>query len=118
MHYNEFLKTKNKQIKFVGKTFDKNQINNNLFDNQKDVVLWACKKGKCAIFLDTGLGKTFILLEYARLLNENTLIISPLSVARQTVNEAKKISIKLKYVRNQNEIFYGNWQRSFSSLKI
>ncbi len=104
MEYKEFLKTKNNRIIAVGKEIDKKQINKILFDYQKDVVQWACKKGKCAIFLDTGLGKTFILLEYARLLNEKTLIISPLSVARQTVNEAKKINIELKYIRNQNEI--------------
>jgi DNA modification methylase len=104
MEYEEFLKNKNNRIVYFGKHFEKNKINNILFDYQKDVVIWACKKGKCAIFLDTGLGKTFVLLEYARLLNEKTLIISPLSVARQTVNEAKKININLKYIRNQSEI--------------
>jgi DNA modification methylase/ERCC4-related helicase len=104
MEYKEFLEKKNTKIISQGKDIDKNNIHNKLFDYQKDVVLWACKKGKCAIFLDTGLGKTFILLEYARLLNEKTLIISPLSVARQTVNEAKKIDIDLKYVRNEIEI--------------
>jgi DNA modification methylase len=102
--YEDFLVSKNKRIISIGKEINKSDINNILFDYQKDVVLWACKKGRCAIFLDTGLGKTFILLEYARLMNEKTLIISPLSVARQTVNEAKKINIELKYVRNQIEV--------------
>lgn len=104
MKYNEFLEKKNNRVVASGIQIDKNQIHDMLFDYQKDCVIWACKKGKCAIFLDTGLGKTFILLEYARLLNEKTLIISPLSVAKQTSNEAKKIDIDLQYVRDQNEI--------------
>jgi len=53
--------------------------------------------------LDTGLGKTFIQLEWARLLGENTLIIAPLSVARQTIREAKKIDIEIRYIRHQSE---------------
>ena len=47
-----------------------------LFDFQKDVVLWSLKKGRAAIFLDTGLGKTFCQLEWARLLGEKTLIVA------------------------------------------
>lgn len=104
MTYQEFLEKKNNKILFHGKEINKNNIHKMLFDYQKDVVYWACKKGRCAIFLDTGLGKTFILLEYARLLNEKTLIVSPLSVARQTVNEAKKINIDLKYIRHQEDL--------------
>ncbi len=104
MEYEKFLKIKNNKIIAKGKQIGKKKVNDKLFDYQKDCVVWACKKGRCAIFLDTGLGKTFIALEYARLLEEKTLIVSPLSVARQTVNEAKKISIDLKYIKNQNEI--------------
>jgi len=75
-----------------------------LFDFQRDVTFWAIKKGKAAVFLDTGLGKTFIQLEWARLLNEKTLIIAPLSVAKQTVREALKISIDVNYVRSQDQV--------------
>lgn len=104
MDYAEFLKSKNRRIANYGKTIDKAIIHNLLFDYQKDVVQWAVKKGRCAIFLDTGLGKTFIALEYARIINEKTLIIAPLSVARQTVREAQKIDIEVKYVRNKSEL--------------
>jgi len=75
-----------------------------LFDFQRDVTFWAIKKGRAAVFLDTGLGKTFIQLEWARLLNEKTLIIAPLSVAKQTVREALKINIDVNYVRNQDQV--------------
>lgn len=115
MEYEKFLKIKNNRIISDGKKIKKKDIHNNLFDYQKDCVVWACKKGNCAMFLDTGLGKTFIALEYARLLNEKTLIISPLSVARQTVNEAKKINMNLNYIRrqcdiNDNKVFITNYE--------
>ena len=104
MNYQEFLSTKQHKIGDCGKHTFRSDIHNKLFEWQKDIVLWATKKGLAAIFLDTGLGKTFIQLEWARLMGENTLIVAPLSVARQTVREAHKIDIEIKYVRSQSEI--------------
>lgn len=54
--------------------------------------------------LDTGLGKTYAQLEWARLIGEKTLIIAPLSVARQTVRMAENIGIHVQYVRNQADV--------------
>ena len=101
--YQDFLKSKIIKQSFNGKDIDPGQINKLLFDFQRDVTTWAIKKGKAAVFLNTGLGKTFIQLEWARLLGEKTLIIAPLSVARQTVREAKKIDLEINYVRTQDE---------------
>lgn len=102
--YQKFLQSKRKSVKPVGIDIDYNLINQKLFKWQRDIVLWAAKKGRCAVFLDTGLGKTFIQIEWARLLNENALIIAPLSVARQTVREGHKIDIDVRYVRSQDEV--------------
>jgi len=112
-NYKEFLKTKQYRISNQGKEIGRDLINSKLFEWQKDIVQWALRKGRCAIFLDTGLGKTFIQLEWARLLNENTLIIAPLSVARQTVREAHKLDLDIKYIRNQpdsNGIWITNYE--------
>jgi DNA modification methylase len=100
-NYTDFLSTKRKKAQSVGIEIERDQINPILFDFQKDIVKWAVKKGRAAVFLDTGLGKTFIQLEWARLLNVPTLIIAPLSVARQTVRESKKINVNVEYVRLQ-----------------
>jgi len=108
MKYQQFLSGKERKIHNYGIKIDKDSIHSKLFDWQKDIVLWACKKGKCAVFLDTGLGKTFIQLEWARLLSVNTLIIAPLSVARQTAREAQKIDIEIRYIRSQSEITPNN----------
>jgi DNA modification methylase len=104
MEYIDFIKSKKYRLKPNGINIELDQVNEKLFDFQKDIVKWACKKGRCAIFLDTGLGKTFVQLEFARLINKRTIIIAPLSVARQTVREAKKINIDVQYVREQSEV--------------
>lgn len=50
MNYQEFLKSKNKRIDNQGIDIDITQVNDKLFDYQKDIVRWAVKKGRCAIF--------------------------------------------------------------------
>lgn len=66
----------------------------NLFDYQKDITAIAIQKQKYAIFADCGLGKTLMLLEFARHCAKQTkgkvLIVSPLMVVQQTLSEAKK----------------------------
>jgi len=106
--YDEFLSRKSSILQPVGMEIDEKQVNPLLFPFQRDVVRWAVKKGRAAIFLDTGLGKTFIQLEWARLVGKKTLIIAPLSVARQTVREGAKIGLDVHYVRSQNEVT-GDW---------
>jgi superfamily II DNA or RNA helicase len=68
-----------------------------MFDFQKHVSKVAIKKGRCAVFLDTGLGKTIIELttavNYLRHTNKPVLIITPLAVAFQFIKEAEKFGI-------------------------
>jgi superfamily II DNA or RNA helicase len=104
MDYQRFLETKRHKIADSGIAIMPEAIHPKLFDWQKDIVVWALRKGKAAIFLDTGLGKTFIQLEWARLLGHQSLIIAPLSVARQTTREGQKIGLDVRYVRGQHEV--------------
>lgn len=68
-----------------------------MFDYQKHVSEYAIRKGRCAVFLDTGLGKTIIELSIAQNYAEHTrkpvLIVTPLAVAFQFVQEATKFGI-------------------------
>lgn len=98
-NYQEFIQSKRIAHKHSGIAVDDAQVHPKLYPFQRAIVRWACGKGRAAIFADTGLGKTFQQLEWARLMGENTLIIAPLSVARQTVREAAKIGIEVRYVR-------------------
>lgn len=102
--YREFIAEKRIAVASNGIDIDAALVNPLLFPFQRDIVQWACHKGRCAVFANTGLGKTFIQLEWARLMGQNTLIIAPLSVARQTVREAHKIDLEVRYVRNQSQV--------------
>jgi DNA modification methylase/superfamily II DNA or RNA helicase len=95
--YSEFLKTKRLMVQSVGKEVKPDALNATLFPFQRDLVVWACRKGRAAIFADTGLGKTRISLEIARLLELKTLIVAPLSVAKQTIREGEKIGVAVVY---------------------
>lgn len=68
-----------------------------VFDFQKALIEWACQKGRAAIFADCGMGKTPIQLVWAQNVVERTngrvLILTPLAVSYQTVEEAKKFQI-------------------------
>jgi DNA modification methylase/superfamily II DNA or RNA helicase len=105
--YDDFLKSKQFKIEPSGFDVSHADIHPMLFPFQKDIVKWAVKRGRCAVFLDTGLGKTFIQLEWARIINKRTLIFAPLSVARQTIREGKKINIDVHYVRDESEMVDG-----------
>ena len=56
------------------------------------------------MFADTGLGKTYIQLEWTRLMGKNTIIIAPLTVARQTARMAANIGLDVRYVRSQDQV--------------
>lgn len=64
---------------------------------QRDIVSWALRLGRAAIFAGTGLGKTFMQLAWAKAVFQATgrpvLLLAPLAVAHQTVAEAKKFGI-------------------------
>jgi hypothetical protein len=97
MEYREFLE--NKIIKVVESGFDAENLNENLFDFQKHIVKVALKKGRYAIFADTGLGKTIMQLSWADAVAKHTkkpvLILTPLAVSGQTIKEGAKFGINV-----------------------
>ena len=108
MDYQEFIKSKKLRNTFFGKDISLSEINSALFPFQRDAVRWGIKKGRCAFFFDTGLGKTHCQTEWARIAGKRSLIIAPLSVARQTVRMAKKITnTDIKYVRSNSDVVDG-----------
>ena len=105
MNYHEFIK--NKAIVYQPSGFECTERNENLFGWQNDVVRWALRKGKCAIFSDCGTGKTRMLLQWANMVhkheNRAVLILAPLAVAQQTKAEGVLCGIDVKVVRDQSE---------------
>ena len=107
MSYKKFLKTK--ESNFIECGFIAKDLNKNLFEYQKYVVELACKKGRFALFEDCGLGKTIQLLSWSNQVvketNKPVLILSPLAVVQQTINEGLKFGIELEKFNN-NAPFY------------
>lgn len=77
--------------------FDPLWLTDSLFDFQSALVTWALRKGRAAIFADTGLGKTLMEVTWAHnvhaFTNKPVLILTPLAVAEQTVREAEKFGM-------------------------
>lgn len=109
MDYNEFIRSKAEIELATG--FDPVEINQRLFDFQRAIVEWACKRGRAAIFADTGLGKTAMQVEWARQVNVHTggnvLILAPLCVAQQTVREGEFFGTAVNYCRSQDGVVPG-----------
>lgn len=104
--YDQFIQRKAVSDVFSG--FEADLINPSLFDFQLPIVKWALKKGRAAIFADTGLGKTLMQLSWAHAVarreDEFILIVAPLCIAQQTVDEGAKFGIHVKYCRHQSEV--------------
>jgi len=93
--YGEFLELRTQRGADHG--FEPIHIPADMFDFQSALVAWALRKGRAAIFADTGLGKTFMQLVWAdnvvRFTNRSVLLLTPLAVAYQTVTEAGKFGV-------------------------
>lgn len=101
--YSDFLASKRRTTASIGPDAAPSDVHPMLHDWQADIVAWAVRKGRAAIFADCGLGKTFMQLEWARMVAARTLILAPLSVARQTVREAAKLGLDVTYARHGND---------------
>lgn len=95
MNYEEFIQSKRHTSLDHG--IKSSVIPYTLFDYQRHISEYAIKKGRCAGFIDTGLGKTIIELvvaaNYVINTNKRALILTPLSVAFQFIDEAEKFGI-------------------------
>lgn len=98
--YEQFLQRKASEVKSIGRKIKSEEVHPLLHDWQAQIVRWAVGKGRAAVFADTGLGKTLMQLEWARLSGDTALIVAPLAVCAQTVEEAKRIGLDVTYTRD------------------
>ncbi len=79
-----------------------------LFPHQKALTTWALKRGRAAIFADTGLGKSRMEVAWADAVLKETgmpvLILAPLAVAAQTAQEARQIGIEVTVCRDGADV--------------
>lgn len=115
--YLKFLENKKHLLGSFG--FEPNYIPDIAFDFQKFIIEKAVNKGRMAIFADTGLGKTLIQLSIAQNIvnhtNKKVLILTPLAVAFQFLNEAVKLKIDdiehSKNGKHSKKIIICNYER-------
>jgi len=109
VNYSDFLARK--VITAPASGFDPPPLSDHLFPFQRDIVAWALRRGRAAVFADTGLGKTAVQLEWARRVAEHTgrrvLILAPLAVAKQTQREGAKFGIAVRYCRSGEDVTDG-----------
>jgi DNA modification methylase len=118
MTYQEFLQGKIKTVQESGFEVQESELNPNLFDFQKYIVKRALKAGRFAIFADCGLGKTFMQIEWARLVSERTkqpvLILCPLAVAGQTIKEGQRFGINIERLKSdvlEHGVYISNYEQ-------
>ena len=102
--YESFLAEKLKTVKPSG--FEPKELHASMFPFQDFIVRRALAAGRYAIFADCGLGKTFMQLEWARQVadytNGEVLILAPLAVTGQTIEEAAHWGISLEGITVTN----------------
>jgi len=106
MEYKDFLESKKHLLGDFG--FKSNYVPDIAFDFQKEIIERAIRKGRIAVFADTGLGKTLIQLSIAKNIvnktNKKVLILTPLAVGFQFIKEAEKLGIEDVYQTIKGEI--------------
>lgn len=102
MEYDQFVASKRRAEVATG--HQPGDLNEHLFDFQHAIVSWAVRRGRAAIFADTGLGKTLMQLSWADEVASHTggivLILAPLAVSEQTIEQGATFGIDVKRVPN------------------
>jgi superfamily II DNA or RNA helicase len=110
MSYDDFVATKLVHVAPTG-IARVPKLGDHLFPFQKDLVTWALRRGRAAIFADTGLGKTRMQIEWARRVSKHcegpVLILAPLAVAPQTAREGAAMSVEVRVCRELEDVGAG-----------
>lgn len=114
--YAEFLASKQRAARSVGPDIEPSAVHPMLHDWQARLVTWAVRTGRAAIWADTGLGKTVMQLEWARLSGATTLIVAPLAVCQQTIREAAKLGLTVQYTRTGGALPAGMWVTNYEQV--
>lgn len=116
--YDQFVRSKRRLEVATG--HQPSELNEHLFDFQHAIVSWAVRRGRAAIFADTGLGKTLMQLAWADEVASHTggmvLVLAPLAVSEQTIEQGSTFGIEVKRVPNgetpnQPGVWITNYER-------
>lgn len=103
--YADFLGSKEREAPMS--SIKPGECHESLYDFQRAITRWAIRRGRAAIFADCGLGKTRMQIEWARQMGGTSLIVCPLAVAGQTIEEAKEIGVDVSFAATPDDIVQG-----------
>lgn len=115
MDYESFIESKRRAEVATG--HNPGELNEHLFDFQHAIVTWAVRRGRAAIFADTGLGKTLMQLSWAQEVQRHTggrvLILAPLAVSEQTIEQGSTFGIDVSKYQGQTTagVYITNYER-------
>jgi hypothetical protein len=119
MNYDEFIRSKSQWRSQCG--IDPGELQPWLYDFQAYLVDWSLRQGRSAIFADCGMGKTAMQLAWAQKIiehrNKAALIVTPIAVGAQTIQEAERFGIEAK--RSRDGRFDGSpcvWVTNYEQL--
>lgn len=105
--YGDFLKGKIRLALVSGLPITHDDVNPILKPHQRDIVVWAARGGKRAIFAAFGLGKSVIQIEILRLVCAvvagRGLIVLPLGVRQEFRRDGKMLGVDIKFIRRIEE---------------
>ena len=105
--YRAFLEAKVVHAVSEGYEVAPEEIHPILKPHQRDIVRWAVRGGRRAIFASFGLGKSLIQIETVRLIAERAggrgLIVLPLGVRQEFTRDARMVGVSLKFIRRMEE---------------
>ena len=121
--YMTFLAGKRPTVPDAGFRVAPEALHADLLPHQRAIVAWALRKGRCAVWADTGLGKAFIALEWSRQLlarghAKRVLILAPLAVAQQFVREGTKWGVPVTYARDGSQAIDGVTVSNYERLHL
>lgn len=105
--YDQFIAAKLEKCRPVGLSWIP-ELPDSLLPLQRALVPWALRRGRCAIFADTGLGKSRMEIAWAHALHTvlgiDILMLTPLAVAKQMIAEASQVGVPITLCREASEV--------------
>lgn len=109
LDYLDFLRSKSRL--WTGCGVQPSPLPSSLFPFQQVLTTWALKKGRACLWADTGLGKTRMQLAWAAQIPGRVLILAPLCVGPQTIEEGNTIGVKVGTLGSGEQIEIANYER-------
>lgn len=112
--YSDFLESKQLSAPAIG--IEPGPLHPSLFDFQQSLVRWAIRRGRACLFAGCGMGKTRMQISWAQQMGRRSIIFAPLCVTTQTIEEAAKLGIEIRYATEQPAENTGIWISNYERL--